>query len=115
MTGSIVPAMKTRPPAVTIGPPKLGEPGGTGVACATPKFCIEPSGTCQRVDEKQVALRIEGVTAPDCAAEVSGICQRILQRGRGEDSVISHAGKRILPSTISTAVNAPHGGGLHGR
>ena len=44
-----VPAMNTNPPAVTIGPPRLTEPGGT-VADAPPNPCMEPSGTCQRID-----------------------------------------------------------------
>src|SRR5271154_7118893 len=47
MKESIVPATKTRPPAVTMGPPKLGEPGGTGAPGA--KLPREPSGTCHRI------------------------------------------------------------------
>src|SRR2546429_9843545 len=45
---SNVPAMKTSPPPVTMGPPRLGDPGGT---CGWPgaKACMEPSGTCQRI------------------------------------------------------------------
>src|SRR6202008_3610754 len=45
---SVVPAMKTRPPAVTIGPPRLMEPGGI-CGCSPPKSPMEPRGTCQRI------------------------------------------------------------------
>src|ERR1700691_959073 len=44
INGSQVPLMKTKPPAVAMGPPRLIEPGGTGVPGA-----ISPSGTCQRI------------------------------------------------------------------
>src|SRR2546430_14631673 len=46
---SVVPEIKARPPAVTMGPPRLIEPGGICWECDPPKFCIEPSGTCQRI------------------------------------------------------------------
>src|ERR1700683_2295282 len=43
--GSYVPPMKTSPPAVTIGPPRLIAPGGTWALPGA----NEPSGTCQRI------------------------------------------------------------------
>src|SRR6185369_10875101 len=43
-----VPAMKTRPPSVVIGPPRLIDPGGTE-PCAPPKSFIEPKGICQAI------------------------------------------------------------------
>src|SRR5271157_3935515 len=46
---SKVPAMKINPPAVTMGPPRLGHPGGTG-GWVPPKSRIEPSGARQRID-----------------------------------------------------------------
>src|SRR5688572_21512834 len=52
--------MNTNPPAVTIGPPRLIEPGGTD-ADAPPKPCIEPSGTCQRIDS---VLRSSATSCP---------------------------------------------------
>src|SRR6202041_3538034 len=45
---SVVPAMKTRPPSVVIGPPRLMDPSGTE-PCAPPKPCIEPKGICQLI------------------------------------------------------------------
>src|SRR5437588_5761884 len=68
MYGSKVPAMNTKPPAVTIGPPRLNDPAGI-VACPGGNSAIDPRGTCQR----------------------------------------------ILPAVMSTAVSAPHGGGVHGK
>src|SRR5688572_3216752 len=41
--------MNANPPAVIIGPPRLTDPGGTDTV-APPNPCIEPSGTCQRID-----------------------------------------------------------------
>src|SRR6266851_2217864 len=41
--------MNTTPPAVTMGPPRLIDPGGICCLCAPPKSCIEPSGTCHRI------------------------------------------------------------------
>src|SRR5580765_6611853 len=54
MNGSHVPAMNTRPPAVTIGPPRLMVPGGT-FGFAGLKL---PSGTCQRIvpDDRSSAV-----------------------------------------------------------
>src|SRR5271163_2540741 len=45
MAGSSVPAMKIRPPAVTIGPPRAMEPYSGGPAGAPPMGGNWPSGT----------------------------------------------------------------------
>ena len=48
MRESVVPAMKTRPPAVAIDPPRLIEPAGTSL-WGPPKSFIEPMGICHRI------------------------------------------------------------------
>src|SRR5215467_9575237 len=57
---STVPATKINPPAVTIGPPSISDPGGT-VVCTPPKVLIEPSGTCQR---RRPLARSRAVSVP---------------------------------------------------
>src|SRR5258708_19414480 len=71
--GSKVRAMKTSPPAVAMGPPRLIEPGGVG-GCLPPKSCIEPSGTCQRIfssiisttDNMPQGGAMQGMSDGDC-------------------------------------------------
>src|SRR5215468_1639768 len=43
-----------------------------------------------RIHEQQVALRIEGVAAPVCAADSSWICHSVLQSGWSENSMAPH-------------------------
>src|SRR5262245_15736737 len=57
--GSIVPAMKTSPPPVTIGPPIEIEPAGTSLTVGA-NDAIDPNGTCHFIDRrlKSIAMRL---------------------------------------------------------
>src|SRR5918994_1236700 len=89
MAGSSVPAVKTRPPAVTIGPPSAIEPhfSAPGIF-SVPGNC--PSGPCREVvhgRNQHPGFAVVRQAAPCDAPYVAGDDQGALQRRGGEDAV----------------------------